>query len=179
MSHTTKLDHTNNFNNFLLDLAESLILSLKNDPDALDALQGNKLFMSNRVASDGRGFSKKENTIFSLTQELLQDLSILDDYLDMQMKTEEEYSEEKEDTIADFIDEIMPLVAACTIIDENQKNTDFEEEYEATYQRVMKKIMPIHTAEEALLDWKDAISESYLQSTLISMKFGYIEQKVS
>ena len=170
----TKLNHSNNFNNFLLDLSESLILSLKNVPDALDALQGNKLFMG-----DGQGLSKNEKTIFSLTQELLQDLTILDDYLDMNMKTEEEYSEEKENTIADYIDTIMPLIVACTVIDESQKNADFEEEYAETCQRVMRKIMPIYTAEEALFDWKDTISESYLQSALISMKFGYIEQKVS
>jgi len=173
------LSSKNSFNTFLLDLSSSLIKSLKNDLGALDQLLSNRLFISNRGAHDGRGFSTEENTIFTFTQELLQDLSILDDYLDMQMKTEEEYSEEKEDTIADFIEEINPLVMACTDIDESEKNADFETEYAVIYQRVMKKNMPIDRAEESLILWKDAISESYLQRVLIQMRFNYIEQKLS
>lgn len=169
----------NSFNNFLLDLSECLIKSLKDDPNALDALMKNRLFASNKVASDERDFSKEENTILKLTQELLQSLSILDDYFDMQMKTEEEYSEEKEDVIADYLEEAMPLIIACTNLDETSKDVDFEAEYAATYQRIMRKIMPIHAAEETLLSWQDAIPEAYLQSALIRIKFGYIEQKVA
>ena len=169
----------NSFNTFLLDLSSSLIKSLKNDPGALDPLLSNCLFVSNRGAHDGRGFSKEENTILTLTQELLQDLSILDDYFDMQMKTEEEYSEEKEDTIADFIEEINPLVMVNVVIDQSEKNADFESEYAVIYQRVMKKIMPVDRAEESLISWKDEVSEPYLQRVLIQMRFNYIEQKLS
>ncbi len=179
MSQSNKVDSSNSFNKFLLDLSTSLIESLKDNPDALDALLGNKLFMSSKVASDDKGFSKEENTILKLTRELLQDLSMLDDYLEMQMKDEEEYSEEKEEAIADYIDEIMPLIVACTAIDENQKDADFEVEYEDVHRKIMRRIMPLETAEAALFSWEDAISWPYLQSALIKIRFSFIEQKVS
>lgn len=176
MAQTTS---SNSFNAFLLDLCASLIKSLKNNPDALDQLLANKLFMNNKITRDQKSFSKEENTLLSLTQELLQDLSILDDYFDMQMKSEEEYSEEKRDTIAEYIDQIMPLVLAYTMIDEKKQNPDFEAEYAETYQRVMKKIVPIDTAEENLRCWEEILAESYLQKALIRIKFSYIDQKLS
>jgi hypothetical protein len=166
------------FFTLLSQLSQGLIKSLRHEPEALEKLLGNPLLKKATNPTEQK-LSQNERALLELIQELIQDLSILDDYLEMQMKDEEEYSEEKEETISDFIEEALPLINAYTEINEGEKNPDFEAVYATTHQRILKKIMPIDRAEEALFEWDGKISDAYLRNALIRIRFAYIDQKVS
>jgi hypothetical protein len=167
------------FFTLLSQLSQGLIKSLRHEPEALEKLLANPLLKKAKTNPTEQKLSQNERALLELIQELIQDLSILDDYLEMQMKDEEEYSEEKEETISDFIEEALPLINAYTEINEGEKNADFEAGYATTHQRILKKIMPIDRAEEALFEWDGKISDAYLRNALIRIRFAYIDQKVS
>lgn len=166
----------NNIDTFLLDISIPIINFLKGDRVDFElafksACWDNRLFASWHVAHQANPADNKETEIFQLTDDFLCKLDHISEYVGCEChdKPVQEYHQELTVLIKEYIAQLLSYIKLAQISEELKK------EYEREINGLLKERITLKCAEEALLYWKDALSDIIIQNILLNMRYAYTQ----